>query len=233
MKLTYPNDQFERLQGVGMTSQRTRDRLIDRLEQTLSLHPSVAYAMRVTPRHLFMDEAMASRAYEDSALPIGHAQTISQPQVVAIMLDFILRERTEPLHGVMEIGTGSGYQAALLGLLAEQVWTLERIKPLYLRAKQAIAQLDLDNVHVKLADGFEGLPDQAPFDAILSAAAPETLPERLLDQVAINGRLVAPVGGETQTLQGWTRTPSGWVETDLGAVRFVPMLTGVDSTSHD
>ncbi|MDR9497652.1 MAG: protein-L-isoaspartate(D-aspartate) O-methyltransferase [Hydrogenovibrio sp.] len=233
MKLTYPNAQFERLQGVGMTSQRTRDRLIDRLEQTLSLHPDVVTAMRVTPRHLFMDEAMASRAYEDSALPIGHAQTISQPQVVAIMLDFILRDRTEPLHRVMEIGTGSGYQAALLGLLAEQVWTLERIKPLYVRAKKAIAQLELDNVHVKLADGFEGLPEQAPFDAIVSAAAPEALPDRLLDQVALNGRLVAPVGIETQTLQGWTRTASGWVETDLGAVRFVPMLAGVDSISHD
>ena len=216
-----------------MTSQRTRDRLIERLQQTMTLHPDVVHAMRVTPRHLFMDEAMASRAYEDSALPIGHAQTISQPQVVAVMLDFILRDRTEPLHRVMEIGTGSGYQAALLGLLAEQVWTLERIKPLYLRAKKAIAQLALDNVHVKWADGFEGLPGQAPFDAIVSAAAPEALPDRLLDQVALNGRLVAPVGGETQILRGWIRTAVGWDETDLGAVRFVPMLAGVDAISHD
>ena len=216
-----------------MTSQRTRDRLIDRLERGLSLHPDVVQAMRVTPRHLFMDEAMASRAYEDSALPIGHAQTISQPQVVALMLDFILSDRTKPLNKVLEIGTGSGYQAALLGLLANNVWTLERIKPLYLRAKKAMAQLALDNVHVKLADGFDGLAEQAPFDAIVSAAAPEALPKRLLDQLGVHGRLVAPVGTETQTLQGWTRTVSGWDETDLGAVRFVPMLTGIDSISHD
>lgn len=223
----YPNEAYADNQGVGMTSQRTRNRLVERLIFLGVTDEAVLDAIRVTPRHLFIDEALASRAYEDTALPIGYGQTISQPWVVAKMAAWL--KATGSIDRVLEIGTGSGYQAAILGLLAKEVYSVERIEPLLIKAKKVIEKLALSQVHIDYADGFWGWPKQAPFDAIISAASPETLPESLIEQLKPGGRLVIPIGGETQKLMGYTRTESGYDEQYLGDVLFVPMLTGLDS----
>lgn len=221
----YPNTAYADYQGVGMTSQRTRNRLVERLIYLGVTDEVVLNAIRVTPRHLFIDEALASRAYEDTALPIGYGQTISQPWVVAKMTAWL--RATGSVDRVLEIGTGSGYQAAILGLLSKEVYSVERIEPLLLKAKKVINQLALSHVHIDYADGYWGWPQQAPFDAIISAASPETLPESLIEQLKLGGRLVIPIGGETQKLMGFTRTESGYDEVCLGDVLFVPMLSGL------
>lgn len=225
--VVYPNEAYAESQGVGMTSQRTRNRLVERLIFLGVTDDAVLNAIRVTPRHLFIDEALASRAYEDTALPIGYGQTISQPWVVAKMAAWL--KATGSIDQVLEIGTGSGYQAAILGLLAQEVYSLERIEPLLLKAKKVIAKLGLSHVHIDYADGYWGWPKQAPFDAIISAASPETVPEALLNQLKEGGRLVIPIGCEQQKLMGYTRTSTGCHEDYLGDVLFVPMVNGLDS----
>jgi protein-L-isoaspartate(D-aspartate) O-methyltransferase len=207
-----------------MTSQRTRERLIQRLQAQGISDMQVLGVIRSTPRHLFLDEAMAHRAYEDVALPIGFQQTLSQPYIVARMTELLLA--AGPLHRVLEIGTGSGYQTAVLAQLAGEVYSVERIKPLQLKARQRMRQLRLRNVHIAHADGGLGWKEKGPFDGILAAAAPERIPERLLQQLAPGGRLVIPVGAETQHLQRITRTHEGFDTEIVEEVNFVPLRPG-------
>ncbi len=224
--LHWPTPAFKAAQGVGMTSQRTRDRLVKLLIQEGITQPEVLQALRVTPRHLFVSEALASRAYENTALPIGYGQTISQPYIVALMTQF-LAQKGVPLGRVLEVGTGSGYQAAILSQLADEVYTVERIAPLQVQARQVLDTLGLRNIHYALSDGQWGWPEHAPYDAILSAASPPEVPVALVEQLAMGGRLVMPVGEAHQRLIGLEKTQSGIRTYDLGAVRFVPMLAGV------
>lgn len=212
------------LKGIGMTSQRTRERLIQRLVDQGISNQKVLDVMATTPRHLFLDEAMAHRAYEDVALPIGFQQTLSQPYIVARMTELLL-EGGAP-ERVLEIGTGSGYQTAILAQLVGEVYSVERIKPLQQKARQRMRQLKLRNVHMNHADGGMGWPERGPFDAILAAAAPERIPEDLLRQLAPGGRLVMPVGGATQHLQIVDRTHEGFEATIVEEVRFVPLRPG-------
>ncbi|KZX59154.1 protein-L-isoaspartate O-methyltransferase [Halioglobus sp. HI00S01] len=212
------------LKGIGMTSQRTRERLIQRLVDQGISNQKVLDVMATTPRHLFLDEAMAHRAYEDVALPIGFQQTLSQPYIVARMTELLL-EGGAP-ERVLEIGTGSGYQTAILAQLVGEVYSVERIKPLQQKARQRMRQLKLRNVHMNHADGGMGWPERGPFDAILAAAAPERIPEDLLRQLAPGGRLVMPVGGATQHLQIVDRTHEGFETTIVEEVRFVPLRPG-------
>ncbi len=220
----------EDIHGIGMTSQRTRDRLADRLQAHGIVDRRVLDAIRRTPRHLFVEEALRSRAYEDTALPIGHRQTISQPYIVARMTEALL-SKGEPRKG-LEIGTGSGYQAALLAQLVEQVYTVERIRELSLQARNRIRQLRLKNVHFKLSDGSWGWPEHAPFDGIMVTAAPEEVPEALLDQLAACGRMVIPVGRESgvQRLVLITRNAGRFEQESLEAVSFVPLVRGRKSS---
>lgn len=211
--------------GIGMTSQRTRDRLIQRLKEEGIVDATVLEVIRNTPRHIFVDEALASRAYDDTSLPIGHGQTISQPYVVARMTEALLRDG--PLNKVLEIGTGSGYQAAVLAQVVKEVYTVERIAVLIALARQRFQALHLRNVRVKHSDGMIGWPEQAPFDGILATAAPEGVPTPLLEQLAMGGRLVIPVGdANAQTLVLITRTPDGFRDEVLDQVSFVPMRAG-------
>ena len=208
-----------------MTSQRTRDRLIQRLKEEGIMNPTVLEVIRNTPRHLFVDEALASRAYDDTSLPIGHGQTISQPYVVARMTEALLRDG--PLNKVLEIGTGSGYQAAVLAHVVNEVFTVERIAVLINQARRRFQDLRLRNVRVKHADGMIGWPEQAPFDGILATAAPEGVPPALLAQLAVGGRLVIPVGdSNAQALILITRTSEGFKDEVLDQVTFVPMRAG-------
>ena len=209
-----------------MTSQRTRDRLIDRLRSKGIENVRVLEAMRSLPRHLFIDEALASRAYEDDALPIGYKQTISQPYIVARMTEALLVEG-QP-EKVLEIGTGSGYQAALLANLVKDVYTVERIKPLYQQAKKLFINMGLRNVHCKLSDGTWGWESYAPYDAIIVTAAAPEIPQALIDQLADNGRLIIPVGGQdgAQQLLTVKKTPQGIVQEKLEDVLFVPLVGG-------
>ena len=211
--------------GIGMTSQRTRDRLVARLREEGIRNEAVLDVIRNTPRHLFVDEALASRAYEDTALPIGYNQTISQPYVVAVMTDLIISGHPQK---VLEIGTGSGYQAAVLAPLVPKVYTVERIKPLAEQARQRFRKLGLRNVRASYSDGTEGLPDFAPYDAIITTAAAEEIPQALLAQLSPDGgRLVIPVGGrDRQTLMLVTRHGNTFEKTGLDPVIFVPLLTG-------
>lgn len=215
-----------RRDGIGMTSQRTRDRLAERLSDKGIRDAAVLEAIRNTPRHLFMDEALATRAYEDTALPIGHGQTISQPWVVARMTE-ALRE-IEPMERVLEVGTGSGYQAAILGAVVNDVYTVERIPELVRLARERLRELRINNVHLRQGDGAEGWVDQAPFDGILLTAAPEEVPPELLEQVREGGRIVAPVGreGGVQELVALDRTAEGFERTVLDYVAFVPLIRG-------
>ena len=211
--------------GIGMTSQRTRDRLVTRLREEGISNEAVLDVIRNTPRHLFVDEALASRAYEDTALPIGYNQTISQPYIVAVMTDLVVRGNPQK---VLEIGTGSGYQAAILAPLVSKIYTVERIKPLAVQARQRFRQLGLRNIRASYSDGTEGLPDFAPYDAIITTAATEAIPEALMEQLSPKGgRLIIPVGGrDRQTLTLVTRNGDSYEQEDLDPVIFVPLLTG-------
>jgi protein-L-isoaspartate(D-aspartate) O-methyltransferase len=214
-----------KFRGIGMTSQRTRDRLIQRLKEEGIANPTVLEVIRNTPRHLFVDEALASRAYDDTSLPIGHGQTISQPYVVARMTEALLRDG--PINKVLEIGTGSGYQAVVLAQVVKEVFTVERIAMLITTARQRFQDLRLRNIRLKHADGMIGWPEEAPFDGILATAAPEGVPPALLEQLAVGGRLVIPVGdANTQTLVLITRTEEGYRDEVLDQVTFVPMRAG-------
>ena len=214
------------IQGIGMTSQRTRDRLVERLRKEGITDERVLEAMRTTPRHLFIDEALAHRAYEDSSLPIGHGQTISQPYIVAKMTELLL-EPGIPDY-VLEVGTGSGYQSAILSRLVPKVYTVERINGLLDKARAAHRAADIRNIFARHSDGSWGLPQYAPYAAIIVTAAPEQVPESLLEQLAVGGRMVIPVGGIAggQQLKLIIRTASGFEEQILNAVHFVPLLGG-------
>lgn len=214
-------------QGIGMTSQRTRDRLVRRLQEEGITNQQVLSVIRNTPRHIFVDEALASRSYEDTALPIGYGQTISQPYVVARMTSVLLE--SGPLNRVLEIGTGSGYQAAILAPLAGEVFSVERIRPLLDQARRRLSELQLRNVRLKYSDGSWGWPEHAPYDAIIATAAPEQIPDSLLQQLAIGGRMVMPVGsGGRQELILLKRTADGYEKLVLDKVEFVPMLGGTE-----
>jgi protein-L-isoaspartate(D-aspartate) O-methyltransferase len=211
--------------GIGMTSQRTRERLIQRLYEEGLSNAQVLETIRRTPRHLFVDEALAHRAYEDTALPIGHNQTISQPYMVAHMSELLLA--AGPLDKVLEIGTGSGYQTAILAQLVERVFSVERIQGLQDRAKERMAELNLRNVVFRWGDGWEGWPALAPYNGIIVTAAASEVPQALLDQLAPGGRLVIPVGaGDVQQLLLIVREEQGFARHILDAVRFVPLLNG-------
>jgi protein-L-isoaspartate(D-aspartate) O-methyltransferase len=212
--------------GLGMTSQRARDRLIERLQADGIRDRRVLDTLRQLPRHLFIDEALASRAYEDTALPIGQGQTISQPYVVARMTE-VLIENGLPRH-VLEVGTGSGYQCAVLASLIEQVYTVERIDELLRNARRRFRKLGLNNIRSRHDDGRLGWPDHAPFDAIIVTAAGTDLENALLDQLAPGGVLVAPVGppGRQELLRVHS-TEDGWQRETLAAVSFVPLLGGL------
>ncbi|HWS03838.1 MAG TPA: protein-L-isoaspartate(D-aspartate) O-methyltransferase [Gammaproteobacteria bacterium] len=212
------------IRGIGMTSQRTRDRLIERLREKGIRNEQVLEVIRRTPRHLFVDEALSSRAYEDTALPIGFNQTISQPYIVARMTEILLA--TNP-QKVLEIGTGSAYQAAVLAQLVPKVYTVERILALVPLARQRLRELNLRNVSLKQSDGTWGWPQQAPFDAILVTAAPAEIPKALLEQLVDGGRLVIPVGaGSAQTLAVITRRGDQFDRENVESVSFVPLVGG-------
>ncbi|MCK9397664.1 MAG: protein-L-isoaspartate(D-aspartate) O-methyltransferase [Methylobacter sp.] len=217
---------IQSLQGIGMTSLRTRERMIKRLtEQGISSN-KILDVMRNTPRHIFMDEALASRAYEDTALPIGYNQTISQPYIVAKMTELLLASSGR-LARVLEIGTGCGYQTAILAQLVDHVYSVERISPLQKKAKDRLWELKLKNVSYLHSDGGWGWPDHAPYDGILVAAAPPEIPEMLLQQMAVGGVMVIPIGkGGSQRLQRVTRTENGYEVEKLEPVIFVPFLSG-------
>ena len=212
--------------GLGMTSQRARDRLVERLTAEGIRDRRVLDVMRQLPRHLFIDEALASRAYEDTALPIGQGQTISQPWVVARMTEALI-EHGMPRR-VLEIGTGSGYQCAVLAQLVEKVYTVERIEELLRNARRRFRKLGMTNIRSRHADGRLGWPEEAPFDAIILTAAGAELDAALLDQLAPDGCLVAPVGpAGRQKLLRVRGVDGEWVRESLGAVSFVPLLGGV------
>jgi|TARA_B100000768_G_scaffold23748_1_gene21430 protein-L-isoaspartate(D-aspartate) O-methyltransferase len=214
--------------GIGMTSQRTRERLISRLVEQGITNQKVLDVIRITPRHLFLDEALSHRAYEDTALPIGFSQTLSQPYIVARMTEILLSEG--PLKKVLEIGTGSGYQGTILAHLAEQVYSVERIEPLLNKAKQRFRKLGLTNISAHLSDGCFGWEKQAPYNGIITTAAPQSIPDDLLDQLAPNGILVIPVGsGDSQDLSVVKRLGDSaeFEHTIVEKVKFVPLLGGL------
>lgn len=215
------------LNGIGMTSRRTRERLVQRLVDQGIDNIAVLEVMRTTPRHLFLDEAMAHRAYEDTALPIGHQQTLSQPYIVARMTELLLQGPAP--RRVLEIGAGSGYQTAILAQLVEEVCAVERIKPLLDKARKRLRALKVRNVQLSHADGSIGWPERGPFDAILAAAAPERIPKELLAQLADGGRLVLPVGEQAmQQLVRVTRTGEQFEREVIEPVRFVPLRPGTE-----
>ena len=216
------------IHGIGMTSQRTRDRLAARLKENGISDERVLAVMRRMPRHLFVDEALASRAYEDTALPIGHGQTISQPYIVARMTEALLAGGVP--DKVLEVGTGSGYQAAILSQLVPRVFTTERIRDLHERARNLFRQLGLRNVQAWHSDGSWGLKQLAPFDGIIVTAAAEEVPAALLEQLAVGGRMVIPVGrsNDTQQLLRITRTETRYEQELLEPVVFVPLRKGAN-----
>jgi len=214
------------LTGIGMTSARTRDRLITRLREQGIASAPVLERIRSVPRHVFVDEALASRAYEDTALPIGHGQTISQPYVVARMTEALL-EGTPP-RKVLEVGTGCGYQTAVLAPLVATIYSVERIAVLQQRARRVMRDLRITNVFMRHGDGFEGWPPYAPYDGILVAAAALAVPAALLEQLGNGGRLVMPVGPERdQQLVRITRRGEHFEREVLGPATFVPLLQGL------
>ena len=211
--------------GMGMASDASRKRLIDEVRGWGVKDEKVLKVLERVPRHEFMEDAFKSRAYENSALPIGQAQTISQPYIVALMTEAILRDGVP--HKVLEIGTGSGYQTAVLAELVPVVFTVERLKRLSEQARQRLARLDYDNVFFTYADGMNGWAAHAPYDAIVVTAAADTVPAALVSQLAIGGRLVIPVGAPgVQALRLITRTAAGTTTRALGDVSFVPLLSG-------
>lgn len=214
------------LSGIGMTSQRTRARMIERLRAAGIRDERVLAAMAAVPRHIFVEEALASRAYEDTALPIGLKQTISQPFIVARMVELLAAGRN--LGKTLEIGAGSGYQAAVLAQLAQDVYAVERLAQLLDKARANLRHLRLPNIRLKHADGNLGLADAAPFDTIILAAAAARVPQVLLEQLAVGGRMILPVGGMEQVLYLIERQARGYLETRLEPVRFVPLVVGVE-----
>jgi protein-L-isoaspartate(D-aspartate) O-methyltransferase len=213
-------------EGIGMTSQRTRERLIQRVEEAGIRDRDVLKVMRRLPRHLFVDEALASRAYEDSALPIGHGQTISQPYTVARMTEALL-EMGRP-DTVLEIGTGSGFQTAVLASLVRRVYSVERVASLSERAGRTLKKLELRNVRLRHGDGASGWPEYAPFDGILVTAAPAGVPRVLVRQLNLGGRMVLPIGRSgQQVLVRLRKTETGYVHEILEPVTFVPLLGGI------
>ncbi|HEY8118546.1 MAG TPA: protein-L-isoaspartate(D-aspartate) O-methyltransferase [Methylophilaceae bacterium] len=214
------------LGGIGMTSQRTRERMLARLREQGIRDEVVLAAMNEIPRHIFLDEALSIRAYEDVSLPINYGQTISQPYVVARMSE-ILRGGGS-LNKVLEIGTGCGYQTAVLSKIAKEIYSVERIRPLLMKARDHLRKLRMANIKLKHADGTMGLPELAPFDAIIVTAASGHIPEELLLQLAIGGRMVIPVGTEEQSLYLIERTATEYRQTKLEAVKFVPLLGGTN-----
>jgi protein-L-isoaspartate(D-aspartate) O-methyltransferase len=214
-----------RLSGIGMTSARTRERLVQRLRETGIRDAAVLEAIGRVPRHLFMDEALASRAYEDTALPIGHGQTISQPYMVARMTELLLADGA---RRVLEIGTGSGYQTAILCALTQEVFSVERIEPLHKRARRCLQELGCRNFRLKLSDGSDGWPEYGPYDAILVTAAAADVPAALLTQLAPGGRLLIPVGNAArQELLSIRQTAEGVVREHVELVNFVPLVQDV------
>lgn len=216
------------IQGIGMTSARTRERLVKRLSSSGITNPLILDRIRSVPRHLFVDEALQSRAYEDSALPIGHGQTISQPFIVALMTQALVDGKSKSdLTKVLEIGTGCGYQTMVLSPLVGTIFTIERIRDLLTATRTRLSDLGVHNVRYRHGDGMLGWPGQAPFNGILVAAAPAGIPAALLDQLAIGGRLVIPVGPSgRQDLVRITRGETGFERETLCAVSFVPLLEG-------
>ena len=214
-----------RFAGIGMTSARTRDRLVQRLRDQGITNLSVLDRIRNVPRHIFVDEALGTRAYEDTALPIGFGQTISQPYIVARMTEALLEGG--PLISVLEVGTGCGYQTSVLAPLVDRIYTIERVEPLVTRAKERIKELGIRNVRFRYGDGSLGWKAHAPFDGILVAAAPLVVPEELIKQLKVGGRLLVPVGAEgQQELIRFTRKEQRVERQSLGAVAFVPLLGG-------
>jgi protein-L-isoaspartate(D-aspartate) O-methyltransferase len=212
------------LQGIGMTSRRTRMRLVQRLRDEGISDEQVLGAIADVPRHIFLDEALSHRAYEDTALPIGQGQTLSQPYIVARMTEVLMAHKPRK---VLELGTGSGYQTAILAGLVEQVFSVERIRILQEQARQRLRKLGYRNVMLKLSDGGMGWPDMGPFDGIIVTAAPRELPRDLLDQLADGGVMVAPVGEESQMLVEVIRQGDQFHTREIEPVRFVPLLGGV------
>ncbi|HHH13019.1 MAG TPA: protein-L-isoaspartate(D-aspartate) O-methyltransferase [Thiolapillus brandeum] len=214
--------------GIGMTSERTRERLVNGLRREGIRDERVLEVMRTIPRHLFVEEALASRAYENTALPIGMGQTISQPYIVARMTEALLDGGE--LDRVLEVGTGSGYQTAVLAPLVRRIYTVERIGALLEQARARFRLLRLRNIHPRHADGSIGLPEFAPYDGIIVTAAPEGIPRQLVEQLRPGARMVLPIGGaEGQALVRVTRTARGYDTELLEPVNFVPLLGGVDS----
>ncbi len=228
------SDRFD-LVGIGMTSQRTRNRLVERLREKGISHEAVLAAIGSVPRHIFIDEALAHRAYEDTALPIGQGQTISQPFVVALMTQVLLAAPSAgKLTRVLEVGTGSGYQTAILaslmgpGGLIDRLYTIERLDGLIERARERLEAMGRHGIRYRYGDGYQGWPEAGPFDGILVTAAPPSVPAALIEQLAVGGRLVVPVGGESaQSLMVYDRTEAGIVSETVEQVRFVPLVKGV------
>lgn len=212
------------LDGIGMTSRRTRMRLIQRLQEAGIKDTRVLDAILKTPRHIFLDEALSHRAYEDTSLPIGYGQTLSQPYIVARMTEMLLQGKPKR---VLELGTGSGYQTAILAQLVEQVYSVERIAPLQARARDRLRQLGLNNVALRVAGKTMGWPESGPYDAILVTAAPARIPDELPLQLADGGTMIIPVGESSQMLTRVTRRGQDFETRALEPVRFVPLLEGV------
>jgi protein-L-isoaspartate(D-aspartate) O-methyltransferase len=211
--------------GVGMTSERTRMRMVEMVRREGVTNEKVLGVMAEIPRHLFVDEGIASRAYEDVALPIGHGQTISSPTIVGLMTELLMEKK--PMAKVLEVGTGCGYQTAVLAKLVKEVYTLERIAPLMDKARRHLRDLRYYNVRYKHADGHGGYIEGAPYDGILMAASATHVPEALKQQLAVGGRMVLPVGIDDQWLYVVDRTETGFTEQKRAAVRFVPLLPGL------
>ena len=211
--------------GIGMTSERTRMRMIDALRGEGITNERVLLAMTEIPRHVFVEEGIASRAYEDVPLPIGHGQTISSPTIVGLMTQLLLEKK--PMNKVLEVGTGCGYQTAVLAKLVKEVYTLERIAPLMDKARRHLRDMRYYNVRFKHVDGHEGYPEGAPYDGILMAASATHVPEALKEQLAVGGRMVLPVGTEQQWLYVIDRDEKGFTEKRHAGVHFVPLLPGL------
>jgi len=223
--VTDPKRSAANRQGIGMTSQRTRERLVDTLKGLGVEDVRVLDVMRSTPRHLFLDEALAHRAYEDVSLPIGHNQTLSRPYTVARMSELLLASCAA--KKVLEIGTGSGYQTCILAQLVPRLFTMERIEPLLNRARQRLLQMNIHNIVYKHGDGYEGWPAREPFDGIMVTAAPAEVPKLLQWQLAEGGCMIIPVGGDDQCLLKITRSGNHFSQQKIEAANFVPLVNGL------
>lgn len=228
-RLQYPLNHFDVQHHLGMSSAKVRHKMVERLQPFGIEDSLVLDVLKMVPRHLFVDEGFLPMAYDETkALPIGYRQTLSQPLTVAKMTQWLFAEHSQnPLQKVLEIGTGSGYQTAILAMLATQVYTLERIAPLAQQAQARLTQLGMSNVVFGNGDGHWGWQENAPYDAIISAAAPEAVPTELIQQLKIGGRLVMPIGAQTQQLKGFIRHETYLEEVYLGEASFVPMLSGI------